>query len=233
MSKGYLNYHRLSEDLDFTYLLPSFSSKSEKISHIKSFVKKEFIPKLIEICDFYGMDFKNDIENQDSKKYCPVKFSDFLIKFYVYMDENDLIPVKIEINFVDNCYFEPYFIDIIHLNPMSEYLVYPLKSSQVLSYDIKDIILEKLRAILTREVFSERDFFDLFLIENEFGGVFDISLEDLDKKIQDSGYRLKDLNYNLFKEIDEMALIQYNRDDYKRFVEDLVNFLLQNNLVKP
>lgn len=246
LSKGHLNYHRLSEDLDFTYLMPEFDSKTKKIKFIKEFVKIKFIPKLLEIAQKYGFDFENDIESNSSNRYCPVKQSDFLFRFNIYLSKEEINPIKIEINFLDKCIFVPKIVKIRHLNSQSKNLVYPLKDISILSYSIEEIILEKIRAILTRDKIHERDFFDLFLINKEFEGVFEFEAENLFQKLKDSRLfqidkkkffdlvdsfenRFNFISNFLFSEIEEMVLIEFNRKDYERFVLNLYKKILSLN----
>lgn len=246
LSKGYLKYHRLSEDLDFTYLLPDFISKTQKIKFIKEFVKIKFIPKLIKISQKYMLDFENDIENNNSNRYCPVKQSDFLFRFNMYLTKKDINPIKIEINFLDKCYYKTKLVNIRHLNANSEYLIFPLREVSVLSYHINEIIIEKLRAILTRENIHERDFFDLYLLNKEYGNVLNFNLDYLISKLRDSRQylvnkdefliflnsfknRIEDINNVILSEIEEMVLIDFNLNVYKKFVSNLHDKLLKLN----
>ena len=250
LSKGHLKYHRLSEDLDFSYILPESNSKTQKNKFIKEFIKKEFLPKLLKISQKYGLDFKNDMENNSSNRYCPVKQSDFLYRFNIYLNEKEINPIKIEINFLDKCYFDPKKIKLIHINPKSKYLIYPLKNCEILSYDIKEVILEKFRAILTREIIQERDFFDLFLIQKEFNEVFQLQINLLILKLKDSRLYFKEKkklisligNFEqkfekkniVLSEIKDMTLISFNEKEYSLFVEEVMSFIYKNikNIVK-
>jgi predicted nucleotidyltransferase component of viral defense system len=248
LSKSHLKYHRISEDLDFTFSenkTLNKLSKFQKRKKIKKYLKEEFLPNLKKIVDKYSFDFDPlEMENQESKKYCPIKSPVDLAKFYIYISEKDQIPIKIEINFCDELFYGLKKSKITHLNPSSEHLIYPLENLELESYVIEEILLEKLRAIITRkESVHERDIYDLFLLSKEDPDPLKIDPRELKNKIiQGIGYRankimekkhilelqkrFEELEKNLEEEIKEMNLTDYDSDKYKKFFNKIKDFVL-------
>lgn len=251
LSKYYLNYHRFSEDLDFIYSINlNELSNTQKIKHIKEFLKKDLIPLLIDISKKYGFCFKNDIK-EDIPKHCPVKSSKYYYKFYIYENDKSINPIKIDINFIDNLLYDFKEVKMIHINNNSQNLIYPLKNYKMNVYSIYEIILEKIRAIITRDSLKERDFFDLYLIYKKIGNddFFSIKRNDIILKLKMSLLYLKDIDlfFNrienisknlekievfLLSEIDSMVLIDFSKDEYFSFCKKLRNFILSLNFVK-
>lgn len=252
LSKAHLDYHRLSEDLDFTFSENkrlNKLSKNQKKQKIKQYLKKEFLPRFEKIINKYSFDFdSNEMDKQESKKYCPVKAPVFFVKFNVYLDEKDQTPLKIEINFLDELFNKPKNIRLTHLNNQSNDLIFPLGETEFLSYTIKEILIEKIRAILTREgKINERDIFDLFLLEKIGHNSKNGDIEKIKEKIrQGIGFkqnrwgeiqkikkveeRFNQLEDNLEEEIKTMNLKDYDSQEYKKFFKELKEFLTQLDL---
>ncbi len=251
LAKSHLNYHRISEDLDFTFkynLELNTSSNNEREILIKKFLKKEFLPVLTEICKKFDFDFDaNEINKTNERKYCPLKYSPYWNKFNVYINVEEINPIKIEINFCDELFYNLKQSKIIHLHPSSEHLIYPLENIQIESYAIEEILIEKLRAIITRkEGVHERDLYDLFLLFNKGHDLFKITHKDIKNKIiQGIGYqldknkeqkhiidiqkRLDELEKSLEGEIKTMNLTNYDSKKYQDFFNKLKNFILSIN----
>jgi len=250
LSKAYLGYHRISEDLDFIYRynseLDKLSANQRKI-RIKSFIKDELLPELNKICKKYNFDFDSDEINRiGENKYCPAKYPKYLMTLKIYINMEESNPIKLDINFCDVPFYEIKKSKIIHLNKLSEHLIYPLESLDIEGYGIDEIIIEKLRAIITREWIKERDIYDLFLISKLGYNIFEIKHLDLHKKIQQGiGYqsnkknaikhvleirkRLAELENNLEREIKDMNLVNYHSGEYREFFERIKKFILEIN----
>lgn len=254
LSKSYLNYHRISEDLDFTFednfRLNKLSNSQKKIE-IKRFLKEEFLPALNKICENYNLDFDpNEIDDSKTKKYCPVKSTIYLTKFNIYINKEESNPIKIEINFCDELFRPASKSKISHLNASSEHLIYPLKEIELKSYNLNEILIEKVRAIVTRkEEVHERDIYDLFLLSKLGQSLFKLNNLDIINKIcQGVGYkenpkeekeyilkikdRLNLLEMKLEKEIKDINLIDYDSREYKKFFKTLRNFILSLDFTK-
>jgi len=249
LSKTFLEYHRFSEDLDFTFSdnkKLNKLTKSQKKKSIKKYIKKEFLPEIQKITDKYSFDFDSDEINQQGRnKYCPKKGPTKYTKFNVYLDKQDQTPIKIEINFLEEPFEKSRKIKLKHLNPNSESLVFPLKETSLYSYTPEEILVEKIRAVLTRKnKIHERDIFDLFLLE-KIGYNYQHQkserikqkirqgigfLEDRDKEIEKLK-RIKEkflvLEKKLCNEIDTMSLCEYDLEEYKVFFKNLEKFLVE------
>jgi len=246
LSKSHLDYHRFSEDLDFTFSENkelNNLSKNQKKNIIKHYLKKEFLPKFENIIQKYSFDFDASEMNKETKKYCPIKAPVHLAKFYAYLDKKDQTPIKIEINFLDELFEEPKKIKLIHLNPGSQSLIFPLGETEFNSYNIEEILIEKIRAILTREAkIHERDIFDLFLLKTRGHNSLELNLDKIknkirggigfkqDKKkeiqkIQKIEEKFKQLENEIEEEIKTMSLKDYDSKEYRAFFKELKEFL--------
>jgi predicted nucleotidyltransferase component of viral defense system len=173
--KTYFGYFRFSEDLDFTYLnqkeFKGFSksklraSMSEKINKLG-----KLIEPIAEQFDFY---FKLEKEN---KKYFEFGGSNAFVTLKLWYESvvlNKPSFIKIQVNFIEKLRYPikerpAIFIlgnkdkkEIETLFPNYSYLIEPVK---IKVYDIREILIEKVRAILTRRGIKARDFVDIFLI---------------------------------------------------------------------
>lgn len=103
--------------------------------------------------------------------------------FYIYFESiyslEKISQIKVEINFVENQSNQPTTKKLLNLVDLYEdklifkSLNYDLENTELLVYDLTEIILEKYRAILTRKKIKDRDLFDLYLI-NKIKNVFKI-----------------------------------------------------------
>ncbi|MBI2136164.1 nucleotidyl transferase AbiEii/AbiGii toxin family protein [Candidatus Woesearchaeota archaeon] len=243
LTRAHLNYHRISEDLDFTYAenegLAKLSSKQRNklISGFTSFLARA----LYSIAGRYGLDFSQDKSN---KKYCNVmdRKNVYLFRIYyspVYGTENF---IKIEVNFNDELIYPAKFNDIRHL--FDDELVKDLEfiegikiriKNNMLCYDLKEVACEKIRAILTRPSIKERDILDLFLISK----IINVNMlknkqiinkiissrsfiKKLPEKIRNSIGSLKKKDYTLIEEKDKLILIEIKEKEYAGFKEEIV-----------
>ena len=250
LSKSHLDYHRLSEDLDFTFSenkMLNKLSKTQKSKKIKQYLKMDFLPRFEKITEKYSFDFDSSEMNKETQKYCPIKAPFHLAKFYIYLDKNDQISIKIEINFLDELFYEPRKIKLNHLNSSSQNLIFPLGEIEFNSYSIEEILIEKIRAILTREdKIHERDIFDLFLLKTLGYNSMKLDLNKIKDKIkQGIGFKkdkkkemqkikkVEEKFNQIEKEIEEeikiMNLKDYDSQDYRKFFNELREFLIKLN----
>lgn len=175
--KCYLGYYRFSEDLDFSWFNQNiFKNKSGK--QVRKKLSQE-INKLIgllkEASAKLGLEFKADKRN---KKYIEFGGSNKFVTFKLWYDSSTLKSkqfIKIQINFVELFLYktkEIYANSLIKTDEKElkflfpEY--YPLSLNPIIkAYDLREILLEKIRAILTRRGLKLRDFIDVFLITKE------------------------------------------------------------------
>jgi len=169
--KCYFGYYRFSVDLDFTW-------KNQKTW--ESLKKKELRRKLLEEIDILGsllegickeikLEFQNDPQND---KYFEFGGGGRMVTFKLWKN-SELI--KIQVNFVEEILFpfkkisaktlladadieedeKAYFEDFLSF----------YKPIKLLAYDEREILCEKVRAILTRRAQKLRDFYDLFMLD--------------------------------------------------------------------
>ena len=176
--KNYLGYFRFSEDLDFTYINKGgFIGKSNKNIRKSISEKVDKIGELIEaISHQLSLDFKKEKENSN---YFHFGGSNAFVTFKIGYDSvilNKHYFIKLQINFIEKLIYEPKELLAVFIldNKDKEeiellfndysYLLNPIK---IKVYDLREILVEKVRAILTRRGIKARDFVDVFLITNK------------------------------------------------------------------
>jgi len=244
--KCYLGYYRFSEDLDFTYIQAHLFGKTGK--QIGKILSKETdrVANIIEdTANKIGLDFKSD---KKDLKYVNFGGSNRQITFklwYVPDGQTNETFIKIQINFLEEL---KYPIKNRHANNIffgklekfgSAFLL-PENSEWVLEipelncYDLKEILIEKVRAILTRRGMKARDFIDIYMIEkNEKLNVEDFRKQILDKtksmlkfekyKINLGSKEFKDFSF--LREEEERILLVPLPKDFKSFFEHFKEFL--------
>lgn len=188
--KCYLGYFRFSEDIDFTWKnQEKFKNKSQKEARkYLSLVTNEAGAIFEEIARKRGLDFKCVKNNQD---YVELGGSSKTLTFKIWYDSEILKIrsfIKVQINFVEDMRFPPAKsilkslldreIEELKILFPEEYAEYS-ERIPFDTYDIREILCEKVRSILTRRGMKARDFADVYLISKKFG----ISPEDLKKDI--------------------------------------------------
>ncbi len=241
LSRNFLRYHRFSEDLDFVHKesetlrkLPR-RQRERGIKHHIDYI----VPSLHKIAESLGLKFSTD---RSDKKYCTILHGRTVYILRLYYNERDY--VKVEINFIERLIHKP---EVLQINTITDFfeskeLMFSLglryENFRVLSYPLKEIVLEKYRAILTRNKFKERDLFDLFLIH----GSLDAEISEIVIKIRDSSIikrnllhsikeKLKMLRENKFFQSDEnisdLAIISFDREEFKAFQENIKPRLIE------
>jgi predicted nucleotidyltransferase component of viral defense system len=190
--RNFLNYPRISEDIDFTY------EKCNNLRMIKSGnkrekeIKKVVVPIIDEIkliCDIAKFDFQTD---RTSIRHIDVRNSRavyILNVYYKSLITGEEIPIKVELNFLEEIIHKPAVSEINNIVDQDLFLKsigYDLVNMRINTYPLDEIILEKYRAILTREGLKERDVFDLFLINKGQKDVFKTDNNLIFKKIVSS-----------------------------------------------
>jgi predicted nucleotidyltransferase component of viral defense system len=169
--KCYFGYYRFSVDLDFTWQdqkvwvgLGKYELRRrllEEISNFGSLLEKT--------AQDTGLKFKNELK---SKRYFEFGGRSRMVTFKLWKN-SELI--KIQGNFVDEILFPQRIVtvrtllDDVQLSKddkayFEEFLEF-YKPFSVKAYDKKEILCEKVRAILTRRTQKLRDFYDLFTLE--------------------------------------------------------------------
>ncbi|TRZ54163.1 nucleotidyl transferase AbiEii/AbiGii toxin family protein [archaeon] len=188
--KCYLGYFRFSEDIDFTWKdQDKFKNKSQKEARkYLSLVTNGTGAIFEEIAKKRVLDFKCIKSNRD---YVELGGSSKTLTFKIWYDSEILGGrsfIKVQINFVEDMRFPParnvlrslldkQIEELKALFP-EEYKEYS-ERIPFDTYDIREILCEKVRSILTRRGIKARDFADVYLISKKFG----ISPEDMKKDI--------------------------------------------------
>jgi len=193
--KAYFGYYRFSEDLDFTWRDQGrFSGKTGKQQR----------KMLGEIINDIGATFKDIaselnmhfVPDKNNRKYVELGGSNRMLTFKIWYDSgvlNRTSFIKIQINFIETVFFQPvekslrnHFIEDLPREKLMELeFLFPEYTNEYFSkidftcYDLREIFVEKCRAILTRKTHKYRDFVDLYMLHCNSG----LSIEDFEDLI--------------------------------------------------
>ncbi len=243
--KCYLGYYRFSEDLDFTWIEQEmFENRSEK--NIRKILSKEIndlILLLEKISTKLGMDF---VPEKNNRQYIEFGGSNKFVTFKLWYNSSIFDTkefVKIQVNYVEKmCYksrIAPAKSLFGNINVEELEFLFPeakgiLLAPKIKVYDLREILIEKVRAILTRRTFKARDFVDVYVIEKEKG----LSAEKLEPEIIDkTRFMLKyekymenlkeNVNNRLFFRVGEeqKLLLKPLGSDFQEFAEKFKKFI--------
>jgi predicted nucleotidyltransferase component of viral defense system len=178
LNKVYLNYHRLSEDLDFTYYAPltTRSQRSRAITPIREQMP-DFLKALQLTSDKpEGEGFNN------SKQYV------FKVKYPSVLTAKDDV-IKIEISLRQPPIDKTVHTEIKHFyqDPFTGEDLFP--SGKILSLSLNEAVAEKLKAAISRRDVAIRDYYDLWHIA---GSGFDFYnnkfIKLFKRKLSNEGY---------------------------------------------
>jgi len=221
--KCYLGYYRFSEDIDFTWRDQSiFKHKSQKeIRRIISELKDKIGEILVVIAKNRDLDFKMEKDNKDFMEFGG---GNKFVTFKIWYDSeilNERSFIKIQTNFVEHLVFDVSKKDVncilnkteseeIKLLYGQDYKEY-IKNISLYTYDVEEILCEKVRAILTRRGIKARDFIDVFLIINRYS----ISVEDFKDQIVDKIKYMFTLYEKYRSNFEEKKKLIHNSDFFK------------------
>ncbi len=237
LMRNHLDYPRISEDLDFTHKKCEDicnMSQNNRIKTIRNLIKP-ILEDIKTICDTCGFDFQTDRSNTRYVTAYHHKAVYSLKIYYISQITNNPIRLKIEINFVEHLQYKP---SIQNINPLISKdsvlasIGYNLVPLRLYCYELKEIVFEKYRAVLTRDNPMERDIYDLYLINSKKLDIFSIDINKIIRKI-DSGrlatsHLKKNLRNNcktLFRkgfldsdeEIQLLTLSTVDKNEYRKF----------------
>ena len=163
--------------------------------------------------------------------------------YYNSLITGEEIPIKIELNFLEHTFHDCSELKIKNIVDQDLFLKsigYNLSNIKFRTYPLDEVIIEKYRAILTRDTLKERDVFDLYLINKSCKDVFTCNNTLIFQKIE-SGYMISsDLEDNLEKnctllqngkfgdsddDISRLSLVEINEKDYEEFKNRLYDKL--------
>lgn len=160
LNKIFFNYHRLSEDLDFSMILPQYEATRTQRRKVIQPVKDE----MEKFAKLLGLSIKDpsNAGHNESKQYIY-----YLIYKSVLRDKEDFIKVEISLR------FSP--LDEIKKQRVKHEFFHPFTGAPLLDggelncLSLNELMAEKLRAASIRKVIAPRDFYDLdFAIRNNF-----------------------------------------------------------------
>lgn len=248
LAKAYLDYFRFSEDLDFTFINQKlWEGKSTK--SIKK-VCKEKIDAFGEQLKKVGFDFKFD---KADRNFVEIGNNNKLVTFKVYYYSiltGKPSFIKIQINFLEKIIFTPQTKELNSLINNSqftkedqiyfkEFLDF-YKTIKIKVYDIKEIVTEKFRSILTRKAIKSRDAIDLLFIYQKFKiRPQDILKETKEKllysinsyeKYKDNLILARDKIQTLefqYNEVRPLVIKPFNKDDFDKYIQELKPLLIE------
>jgi len=238
LTRNFLQYSRISEDLDFTHEDSNNLRTIDNENKRENEIKKRVIPIVKEIkliCDAIQFDFETTRTNP---RYIVVRNSRAVYVFNMYYTSSitgEKIPIKIEINFLEHitskC-VETKINNIVDRDLFLKSIGYDLDNITIKTYPLKEIILEKYRAVLTRNVLKERDILDLYLIHKRGADVFKADNKSILTKIESGVLIAPDLKKNLDKncrlvhddkftesddDISRFTLVKIDDETYEKF----------------
>ncbi len=169
LSKGFFNFFRLSEDLDFSISNSFCVNRSERKKIADIF--KTAIPFVLKELNFKGISpFRG---YNESCHYNGIFGYDSVI------GPQDTI--KFDVGLKGDLVFEPTKTNLrtLLISPISNNMIFP--SVAALTLTKEEVYAEKFRAALTREPFAIRDFFDIEKIISSGFNIFEKSFIDLVK----------------------------------------------------
>ena len=180
LNKIHLNYHRLSEDLDFTYCseLTSRSGRSKAITPIR-----EKMPDFLQALDLSSPNPQGEGFNNSTQYVFKVKYPSLVT------GKEGLI--KLEISLRQPPIDEPVHNVIKHFyqDPFSGEDLFP--SGKVLSLSLNEAVAEKLKAAISRKDVAIRDYYDLWHIaESGFDFYQDKFVKLFKRKLSDEGHQM-------------------------------------------
>ncbi|MHA1728722.1 MAG: nucleotidyl transferase AbiEii/AbiGii toxin family protein [Promethearchaeota archaeon] len=186
--KNYLGYYRFSEAIDFTWRNQNINkNKSGKQLREDLSILINKIADIFEvICRKINLNF---VVDKNNGKYFQFGGGNKMVTFKLYFNSEILNIekfIKIQINFIECLKFEPIVGKLKSIIPEDKEpkykelkFLYPEEYSEYSKditfpvYNIKEILCEKVRAILTRKgTLKGRDFVDIYTILNKYD--FDI-----------------------------------------------------------
>jgi len=160
LSKVYYDYYRLSEDLDFSMILPSNDSTRGQRRKAMQPVKE----KIEKFADHLDMKIEGTINpgRNESRQY---------IYYFVY--KSVIRPVESKIKFEIGLRSNP--LDPVIKRRIKHFFLHPFTGDPIFDggmvgcLSLDELISEKLRAAATRKTIAPRDFYDLdFILRQNF-----------------------------------------------------------------
>ncbi len=248
LAKAYLGYFRFSDDLDFTFINQKLW-EGKSTNNIKK-VCKEKINDFGKQLEKIGFDFKFD---KADRNFIEIGNNNKLVTFKVYY--NSVLTgkssfIKIQLSFLEKIIFAPQSKELnplININQFTnedqiyfkEFLGF-YKPIKMKVYDIKEIVTEKFRSILTRKSIKSRDAIDLLFIYNKFkirpkdllGETKEKLLYSINayEKYKNNLILARDKLQNLefkYNEVRPLVITHFHKEELDNYVKELKPLLIE------
>jgi hypothetical protein len=251
--KSYLGYFRFSEDIDFTWQnQETFNGMSQ--SRIRKYLSGQ-IDKTGKVFEDLGKDQGFEfVIDKGNKRYVELggsnKTSTFKLRY-----ESEILDypsfIKVQFNFVELLKYPKVenvllsLISDISSEELRRYFPkeYDKYSSKInfTTYDIREILCEKVRAILTRRGIKARDFVDVYLIGKEINEDISRYKPQIIEKTRYTLERYEKYRSNLKRKSDlinsrelfswgqekELLLKELDEMEFGRFVDEFSDFMIE------
>lgn len=181
LNKIHLNYHRLSEDIDFTYFRPEGLETRSKRSRAMTPIREK-MPALLKLLELKSEKPEGEGANNSTQYVFNISYPSFITG----KDEN----IKLEISLRQTPIEKPVHNAITHFykDPFTEEDLIP--KNRILSLTYNEAVAEKLKAAITRKEVAIRDYYDLwFIAEAKFDFKDRHFLSIFKKKLEEEKYR--------------------------------------------
>ncbi|HEX9917229.1 MAG TPA: nucleotidyl transferase AbiEii/AbiGii toxin family protein [candidate division Zixibacteria bacterium] len=181
LNKIHLNYHRLSEDIDFTYLSPDGLDTRSKRSHALAPIREK-MPELLKLLDLKSEKPEGQGFNNSTQYVFNISYPSLISG----KDEN----IQLEISLRQTPIDKPVHNVIAHFykDPFTGEDLIP--KNKILSLSLNEAVAEKLKASITRKDAAIRDYYDLWYIsETKFDFEDKKFLYIFKKKLESEKYR--------------------------------------------
>ncbi|MCK5612561.1 nucleotidyl transferase AbiEii/AbiGii toxin family protein [Candidatus Pacearchaeota archaeon] len=207
LNKIYFSYYRLSEDLDFTLMLPkgeiTRSIRRKQIQPIKNNLKS-FVQKL-------GMSIA-DIDRAGRNE--STQYIYYLQYPSIILDKNESIKVEVSLRFNPVRKTEEHIVHHKFVHPFTGKPLFD--AGKVLCLSLKELVAEKLRAASGRRIIASRDFYDIGHLLKEGFDFMDSSFLKIflvKAKEDNASTKLKDYQHNLGRTDEEIADMKFRLED--------------------
>jgi len=161
LRKCYFPDYRFSEDLDFTSLTEDYKLTQKNLNEVIK-KAKDHSGILFHIQEILALKYKEKLTGYQAK-----------IRYWGANHSKNLEPpnperwmsnIKVEITLYEKMVFKPELKNINH--PYSDLL---LESSEMIScYNLKEVMAEKIRALIQRSYTAPRDYYDIYNLKDLF-----------------------------------------------------------------
>ncbi|OGL92091.1 MAG: hypothetical protein A2879_05145 [Omnitrophica WOR_2 bacterium RIFCSPHIGHO2_01_FULL_49_10] len=181
LNKIHLNYHRLSEDIDFTYFNPegleTRSRRSRAVTPIR-----EKMPELLKLLELKSEKPEGEGFNNSTQYVFKISYPSFITG----KDENIKLEISLRQTPIDKLVHN--VITHFYKDPFTGEDLIP--KNKILSLSFNEAVAEKLKAAITRKDVAIRDYYDLwFISEAKFDFKDRHFLSVFKKKLKEEKYR--------------------------------------------